>query len=182
MAYRSPHRPRTSSARSAIRTIAGAVFLVGAFLAAVYLFRHAADAKRQKEAPSAAPPPAVPAAPVLDVTPASAAFTDAEPQGGGSGTMQRDLKDGLYHLTIHATLPAIDRAKTSYEGWLFSLYPFDYVPLGELATDATGAFMLDWEGRPGKDYATYHEVIVTRQDKASEATPGTHVLDGRFPN
>lgn len=181
MAYVPSHRRRTTGpSRGTLgRGVLVVLLLASAFAGSVYAFRRMASNEVNAKKAAEAARMEIPVSGAVSIPAASAAFVDVE-RAGGQGTAARDAKDGRYHLTLHATLPPIDRASVSYEAWLFSRLPFDYVPLGELTTDTAGAFTLDWEGVAGKDYATYRQVIITRQAKTDDANPGVHVLQATF--
>ena len=102
--------------------------------------------------------------------------------GVASGTATREAKDGLYVLSLRATLPQPEREKQSYEGWLVRQAPFDFFSLGKLINIQEGDYSLEWRGEGGKEYGAYERVVVTVEEKDPDSFPGTHVLEGEFQN
>ena len=187
MAYTPASHRKSPSSGVSRGKIAGTIFFAIIFVVifggSVYAFRRSA-AKNVK--PSAAeldtsnPNSNTPAS--IDLPSQSVPFNDVE-NGGGKGQATREIQNGKLHLTLTATLPTIDRTTISYEGWLVSRYPFNYVPLGELTTDQTGAFVLDWTSTANSissDPSTYTWLVITRQLKTDDANPGPHVVEANF--
>lgn len=96
------------------------------------------------------------------------------------GTATRTISNALFHLSMHATLPGIDRASQFYEVWLVRPVPYDYVSAGEMVTNDLGAFVLDWNGAIDKDYSGYTDLVITLQARNGDTDPQTHVAEGEF--
>lgn len=116
--------------------------------------------------------------------PISLSYPDATLIGLSSqkpvGTASRSISNALFHLNTHATLPGIDRASQFYEVWLVRPVPYDFVSAGEMITDDSGAFILDWNGVNDKDYSGYTNLVITLQARGGDADPQTHIVEGEF--
>lgn len=151
------------------------------FVLGIYVFRTSASihkAKREKDHEPVATSAEKEVA-LHEQAPIVIPLHDVE-GGVSQGQATRSKTENEFHLAMHAALPPIDRANIMYKAWLVSRAPFDYVSAGELVKDETGAFVLDWDGEKGKEYATYSLLVVTRQSKNTGNDPGVHVLEGIF--
>lgn len=96
------------------------------------------------------------------------------------GTATRTISNALFHVSMHATLPGIDRASQFYEAWLVRPVPYDYVSAGEMVTNDLGSFVLDWNGASDKDYSGYTDLVITLQARNGDTYPQTHIVEGEF--
>lgn len=96
------------------------------------------------------------------------------------GTAVRTIENSLFHLTMSASLPGIDRDSQFYQAWLVRPVPYDYVSAGEMITNDLGSFVLDWTGSSDKDYSGYTDLVITLQARGGDADPQTHVVEGEF--
>lgn len=171
-------RPTRSRARSILGTILGLLACAGLFAASVYLFRTRAGetAERRRTQPETT---AVPDR-VVDAALETATLTGVD-GAQGSGTVTREAKNGQYAVSVRAVPPAIDRQAEAYEVWLLRRRPFAFTRLGEMVTDESGTFVLDWTSADVKmDVGSYPTVVMTREVKDGNPDPGVHVLTGTF--
>jgi hypothetical protein len=96
------------------------------------------------------------------------------------GTAIRTLTTGMFHLSISANLPGIDRESQFYQAWLVRPVPYNYVSAGEFVTNDLGTFVLDWSGSVDKDYSDYTNLVVTLQARNGSPDPQTHIAKGTF--
>ncbi len=114
----------------------------------------------------------------------TATFPDATLIGLSSnkpiGTATRGLQDGVYHVSMNATLPGVDATKQFYKAWLVRQVPYDFIPAGNFALNALGTFALEWNGVAGKSYQDYSQVVITLQAIGGEEDPQAHIAEGYF--
>ncbi len=173
-------RPRFGHARtgSVVGTVLGLLACAGLFVVSVYLFRSRAG-NAARESRSATTSPAAETR-LADQPPQTAELSGVDGVQG-SGTVTRETKNGQQAISVRATPPAIDRQAESYEAWLLRRRPFAFTRLGEMVTDETGTFVLDWtSGDSTVDAFSYPTVIITREAKDGNPDPGVHTLTGTF--
>ncbi len=115
----------------------------------------------------------------IDIYSKEASLSDVR-GGTSTGKAQRGTKDERYFLSVGATLPEIDRATHHYEVWLLQKIPYAYFSVGEMVTDESGAFVVEWEGERDGTYRAYTDVIVTLEASDGNLDPSEHVLEGTF--
>jgi hypothetical protein len=93
------------------------------------------------------------------------------------GLATRGTENGIFYHTIKVALPAIDREKEFYEGWLLCQSPYDFFSTGEMVTDADGDFVLEWAGARD-DIDDYNQIVITRESRDNNAAPGERVAEG----
>jgi hypothetical protein len=96
------------------------------------------------------------------------------------GMATRSVENGLFHMTLRATLSGIDRESQFYQVWLVRPVPYDYLSVGEMATNEMGAFVLDWDGLPETDYSGYIDLVITLQTRNGSSDPQGRVVEGEF--
>lgn len=96
------------------------------------------------------------------------------------GIATRSVGNGLFHMSLRATLPGIDRESQFYQVWLVRPVPYDYLPAGEMMTNEMGAFVLDWDGLPETDYSGYIDLVITLQARNGNPDPQGRVAEGEF--
>lgn len=96
------------------------------------------------------------------------------------GEARRGKKDERYFFELKASLPEIDREVFFYQAWLVRPIPYDFISVGELVTDETGVFVLEWEGIEKTDYSGYVDVVITRQEYKGSVDPQAHIVEGEF--
>lgn len=174
--------PRRSRGRTAFSTgfVVLIIFLV--FAASVYWFRQKGEDPLTSISPSTVSlsignPNIV----GIDFKNTEAVLRDV---GGESATghATRGTQEGYFYHTVKTSLPAIDREKQFYEGWLLRPVPFDFFSTGEMVTNDLGEFVLVWAGEPGKDYQAYTKVVITIENKDGNPDPAQHILEGEFGN
>lgn len=148
------------------------------FVGSVFVFR---TAKHEKPAAVSNTASVIGTVPIV---PTALSNPDATLLGLSShkpiGTATRAIVNGLFHMSMSATLPGIDRASQFYQAWIVRPVPYDYVSVGELITNDLGAFVLDWNGSSDKDYSGYTDLVITLQARGGDADPQTHVVEGEF--
>jgi len=95
------------------------------------------------------------------------------------GAATQGIDKGVFYHTVKISLPAIDREKEFYEGWLLCQTPFDFFSTGEMVTDVEGNFVLEWAGNHD-DIDDYTHVVITREARGSGAAPGEKVAEGEW--
>ena len=99
----------------------------------------------------------------------------------GNGTASREAKNGVYTVSVRVVPPVIDRQTEAYEVWLLRRRPFAFTRLGEMMTDETGTFVLDWTSDdPSADVGSYPTVVITHELKDGNPDPGVQVMTGTF--
>lgn len=124
---------------------------------------------------------------VSEESPSSFLFTEATlfelTKQNSIGKATRSAAENIYQLNVRAILLSIDRESQYYEVWLKRPLPYDYFSVGEMTTDDSGTFVLDWKGTEEKsvnDYWKYSDVVITLQTRGGEAFPETRVVEGKF--
>ncbi|MFH1253668.1 MAG: hypothetical protein V1664_05090 [Candidatus Uhrbacteria bacterium] len=95
------------------------------------------------------------------------------------GLATRGLDKGVFYHTVKINLPAIDREKEFYEGWLLRQAPYDFFSTGEMITNEVGEFVLEWTDTHD-DLDDYNQVVITREARDGNSVPGARVAEGRF--
>ncbi|MBU0646087.1 hypothetical protein KJ611_01245 [Patescibacteria group bacterium] len=101
-------------------------------------------------------------------------------ESDGQGVATRQIEDGIYFHTVKASLPAIDRERYFYEGWLVRQVPYNYFSTGEMFTNNLSEFVLRFEGDPRGAYDNYTQVVITLELRDDNPDPADHVLEGEF--
>jgi len=179
---RRPHQlPKLGGSKKDIRLGVVVLGFVLLFACSLFVFR-GAEKKDKPTVSSAAATTSDQTASVL--FPTSLSNPDATLIGLSSqkpvGAITRTLSDNVFHVSVHATLPGIDRVSQFYEVWLVRPVPYDFVSAGEMITNDLGTFTLDWNGLSDKDYSGYTNVVITLQARGGDADPQTHIVEGEF--
>jgi hypothetical protein len=95
------------------------------------------------------------------------------------GFADRGLENGILYHTVKVSLPAIDRQKEFYEGWLARQSPYDFFSTGEMVTNELGEFILEWVGEHD-EAISFDKIIITKELYDNNPEPSERVAEGVF--
>ena len=97
----------------------------------------------------------------------------------GSGVATRSFEDGSF---VHEVIAELDDPAPGkfYEGWLVTPGATDFFSTGELVSEGSGGWSLQYTS--DMNYADYTEVVITEETLADgfDNVPEDHVLEGSF--
>ena len=96
------------------------------------------------------------------------------------GQATRGTKDGKYFFEGKAILPTINRETNFYDVWLVQSVPYQFFSLGEMITNETGDFIIEWQPDDEIDLQAYTKIVVTLQTKGGDPDPQRHIVEGEF--
>jgi hypothetical protein len=96
-----------------------------------------------------------------------------------TGIATRGVEDKIFYFTSKASLPPINRETEFYEVWLVRQSPYDFFSVGEMVTNETGEFVLEWVGTHN-DTWSYNRVVVTREAKDNDLAPNEQIAIGQW--
>lgn len=99
--------------------------------------------------------------------------------GAEIGAATRGAENSILYFTIKVSLPVIDRETEFYEVWLMRQVPFDFISVGEMTTNDSGEFVLEWAGEAA-DRFQFNKVVITREAKDGNSAPANKVAEGAF--